>query len=436
MRTKIKNAWILTCNEKMEEFIDGEIIFEEDKIVYVGNRSDEAADVVIDGEGGIVLPGMVNTHCHASMIPFRSLGDDCPDRLRRFLIPLENEAMNEELAKISLKYAIGEMLQSGITCFADMYYYVDKLAEVCIETGIRALLGETVYYAPTCDADEAYGGLELGRRYMEEHKNHPLVTLTLAPHATNTNEGFIFQQAMEIVKKNDTILMTHASEMDYEMTYFQETYQLTPIEWLDSLGCLNENILLAHCILTDEKDLDLIAARKAGISHCISSNMKAGKGIAPLKEMVKRKIPVGLGTDGPSSGNTLELFSSMRLVAQSQKTKYHDRALFPAKEIVRLATIEGARSLKMEKKIGSLEAGKQADLVLVSTQAPNMFPIYDPYSALVYSACSHDVKEVFVAGKHLVKEYETIMDMKRIREELTDAMSDFRRIAKEREQAL
>lgn len=436
MRTKIKNAWILTCNEKMDEFFDGEIIFEQDKIVYVGKKSDEYADVEIDGEGGIVLPGMINTHCHASMIPFRSLGDDCPDRLRRFLIPLENEAMNEKLAVIAFKYAVGEMLQSGITCFADMYYYVDKLAQACDELGIRALLGETIYYEPTCDCKRAYGGLEFGKKMMEQWGNHPLVRLTLAPHATNTNEGHIFKQAMEIVKKHNTLLMTHASEMDYEMTYFKETYKMSPIEWLDSLGCLNENILLAHCILTDEKDLDLISNRKAGISHCISSNMKAGKGIAPLKEMVKRQIPVGLGTDGPSSGNTLELFSSMRLVAQSQKTKYHDRALFPAKEIVRLATIEGARSLRLEDQIGSLEVGKQADLILVSTQAPNMFPVYDPYSALVYSACSHDVQEVFVAGKHLVKNHQTHMDMRQIREELSEAMTDFRRIAKEREKAL
>ncbi len=436
MKTKITNAWILTCNEKMDEFLGGDILIENDKILYVGEKCDIKADIEIDAEGGIVLPGMINTHCHASMIPFRSLGDDCPDRLRRFLIPLENEAMNEELAVISLKYAIGEMLQSGITCFADMYYYVDKLARACEEMGMRALLGETIYYEPTCDADQAYGGLELGKRYMEQWKDHPLVNLTLAPHATNTNEGHIFQQAMEIVKEYDTILMTHASEMDYEMTYFKDTYNMTPIQWLDSLGCLNENVLLAHCILADEQDLDLISDRKAAISHCISSNMKAGKGIAPLKEMVKRKIPVGLGTDGPSSGNTLELFSSMRLVAQSQKTKYHDRSLFPAKEIVKLVTCEGARSLKMDEQIGSLEAGKQADLILVSTQAPNMFPIYDPYSALVYSACSHDVKDVFVAGEHLVTDYRLTRDMKQIREELSRAMTDFRRIAKEREQAL
>lgn len=436
MRTKIKNAWILTMNENMDEYPCGEIVFDEKQILYVGEKSKIQAEVEIDAKGGIVLPGMVNTHSHASMIPFRSLQDDCPDRLRRFLIPLENGAMNEELAVLSFKYAVVEMLMSGITCFADMYYYVDKLAQACDEMGIRAILGETVYYEPTCDAKEAYGGLELGKKYMDSWGKHPLVTLTLAPHATNTNEGTIFQKAMEIVKEHDTILMTHAAEMDYEMKYFKETYKLSPIEWLDSLGCLNDHTLLAHCILANEKDLVLIQEKNAGVSHCISSNMKAGKGIAPLKEMVAKGIPVGLGTDGPSSGNTLELFSSMRLVAQSQKTKHHDRALFPAKEIVKLATIEGARSLRLDKQIGSLEVGKQADLICVSVDAPNMFPMYDAYSALVYSACSHDVKDVFVAGKHLVKDFQPIVNRKKIREELSTSMNDFRRIAKEIEKSL
>ena len=436
MRTKIKNAWILTIDDKMHEYPDGEIIIEDDIIQYVGAASSQSADKEIDADHGIVIPGIINTHCHASMIPFRSLGDDCPDRLRRFLFPLELQCMNEDLAYLSAQYGIVEMLLSGITCFADMYYYVDKIALACEKTGIRALLGETIYYDATCDSKDAYGGLIIGKRHMEEWQHHPLVTLTLAPHATNTNEAFVFRQAMEIVKEYNTLMMTHAAEMDYEMTYFQKKYGMTPIEWLSSIGCLNEHMLLVHCIHTDEHDLNMIAENKASVSHCISSNMKAGKGIAPLKEMCERNIAVGLGTDGPSSGNTLELFTSMRLVAQSQKTKHHDRSLFPAKEIVKLATINGARALHMDDQIGSLQTGKQADLVIIDTQAVNMFPIFDPYSALVYSAHSSNVKDVFVAGKQVVKDRKVAIDVQALRNDLSASMKNFRKAAIEREKAL
>lgn len=432
MKTKIKHAWILTMDEEMHEYEDGELVFEDDQILYVGPQSSIEADHEIDAQHNLVLPGMVNTHCHAAMIPFRSLGDDCVDRLRRFLFPLELECMNEKLTYLSMKYGVAEMLLSGITCVADMYYFIEQMAQACQDMGIRALLGETIYEGPTCDSEKAYGGLDRGRSFMEKWKDHPLITPTLAPHATNTNEAHVFQKAMEIVKQYDTLLMSHVAEMDYEMTYFDEKYQMTPVEWLSSIGCLNDHMLLVHCIHTNETDLDLIKQSQASIAHCISANMKAGKGIAPLKQMCQKEIAVGLGTDGPSSGNTLELFSSMRLVAMSQKTKYHDRSLFPAKDIVKLATIGGAKALHMDHKIGSLEAKKQADIIIVDTHSVNMFPIFDPYSALVYSASSHDVTDVFIAGKQLVKDKKLTIDLHNLKEDLFKEMSQFKKSALKR----
>ncbi len=431
MITKITNAWILTMNENMDEFKYGDILYEDDKIIYVGEANSSIEyNHIIDAQKGIVIPGMINTHCHVSMIPFRSLGDDCPDRLRRFLFPLELECMNEKLVYLSAKYGIVEMLLSGITTFVDMYYFMDEVAKACKETGIRALLGETIINQETCDSKEIYGGLKLGEEFIQRWRNDPLITPILAPHATNTNETYIFQKAMEICQKYDTLMTTHASEMDYEMTYFKDTYQMTPIEWLDSIGCLNDRCLLAHCIHITEEDIQLMKDKNVAVAHCIGSNMKAGKGIAPLKSLCENNVATGLGTDGPSSSNTLDLFSLLRLVAQSQKTKYHDRSLFQAKEIMKLATIQGAKAIHQNQKIGSIEVGKHADLTIISTKSIRMFPIYDPYSAIVYSANASDVQHVFVAGKHIVNDKKINIDVLELRNELDEAMSEFKHVAK------
>lgn len=432
MRTLIKNAWILTMNEKMQEYKDGQIVIEDDKILYVGKPKEfDSIDDIVDAKNCLVLPGMVNTHCHVSMLPFRSLQDDCPDRLRRFLFPLENACMNEDLAYYGACYGTGEMLLSGITTFADMYYFMDKVALACEKMGIRAVLGETIIDQPTCDAKNAVEALKIGEKFIEEWKHHPLITPMLAPHATNTNTEEIFRKAMEIVKKHDTLMMTHVAEMDYEMTYFRNKYNMTPIEWLESISCLNQHVLAVHCIHINEADIQLMKKHDVKVSHCPVSNLKAGKGIAPAKDIMENGVAMGFGTDGASSGNTLDLFIQMRMFAGAQKTKYHDRSLFPAKEIVRIATIEGAKALRIDEQIGSLEVGKKADIVLISLESAHMFPVYDPYSILVYSANASDVKDVFVNGKQVVSDRKLKVDLSILREQLQKEMKEFSKKAEE-----
>ena len=224
----------------------------------------------------------------------------------------------------------------------------------------------------------------------------------------------------------DTPFTLHASEMDYEMTHFADKYHMTPTAFLDSLGTLSRRTLLAHCIHMTPEDLDLVAARGAAVAHCIGSNTKAGKGVAPVKGMVERGIPVGLGTDGPSSGNTLSMFTQFRLFASFHKTVNHDRSLFTARDIVRLGTLEGARALGMESRIGSIEPGKEADLVMVERDSVNMFPCYNPYSALVYSAERSNVSRVWVAGQELVKDGAlTRLNLGEIRRRLWENMGNF-----------
>lgn len=232
---------------------------------------------------------------------------------------------------------------------------------------------------PTATATSPYGGLALGERFIREWKGrHPLITPAIGPHATNTNSAEVLKQAQAIAERFDVLLSLHTAEMDYEMETFRQERNQTPVEYLESIGLLSPHLVAAHCIHVNDQDLALMAKHGCRIAHCIGSNMKAGKGIAPLKKMVAHHIPVGLGTDGASSGNTLDLFAQLPLIGKAHKTANHDRALFPAKEILPLATIGGARVLNLDDQIGSLTPGKKADLVLVETQSANMFPIYDP----------------------------------------------------------
>ena len=433
MRVRIENVTLVTTDETNRVFENGCLVWEDDTILALNDFSVHV-DEVIDGQGGLLLPGMVNTHCHLGMIPFRSLGDDCPDRLRRFLFPLENAAMTRELAQASA----AEMMLGGVTTVFDMYYFEDALAEAMVEMNMRAVLAETIVDFANCDSDASYGGLALGERFIQEWKGrHPLIPPAIGPHATNTNSAEVLKQAQAIAERCDVLLSLHTAEMDYEMETFRKERNQTPIEYLESIGLLSPHLVAAHCIHVNDQDLALMAKYGCRIAHCIGSNMKAGKGIAPLKKKVAHHIPVGLGTDGASSGNTLDLFAQLPLIGKAHKTANHDRALFPAKEILPLATIDGARVLNLDDQIGSLTPGKKADLVLVETQSANMFPIYDPFSALVYSAHAGNVDSVWINGVQTVKHKQLVrQDLRCLREDLEAKMQFFKAEALRRSEDL
>ena len=387
--------------------------------------ADPDIDEVIDAHGGILLPGFVNTHCHVSMIPFRTMGDDCPDRLRKLLFPLELQAMTPELVYLGAMYGIGEMLLSGTTTFLDMYYFEDQVARACLESGIRGYLGETIIGQRTCDSPEQeYGGFEYQKSFLEDFRDNDRVIPVIAPHGTTTLSPERLAEAHDLAVKYDTIYTLHACEMDYEMTHFAEMGQ-TPIEFLDSIGALSRHTLAAHCIHATESDLALMAERGCSIAHCIASNTKAGKGIAPMRDAERYGVPFGLGTDGPSSGNTLSMFDQMRMMPNAQKTKYHDRSLFSAENVVRAATAGGAEALAAGH-FGTLEPGKKADFQIVETRSVNMFPIYNPYSALVYSANAGNVDMVVADGRVLVRDGElTTIDLPKVKADLLQAMEPF-----------
>ncbi len=434
MKILVKNVILLTMNERMDAYDNGYMIFEDDIIKEVGSftEMDETCfDEVIDGEKGILLPGMINTHTHIGMVPFRSLGDDCKDRLRRFLFPLENECMNKDLAVSSARYAIAEMLLGGVTAFLDMYYFEDDIARACDDMKVRAVLGETVISSPSCDSDKPNGGLEYGEEFIRKWHNHSLLTPMIAPHAPNTNDTEVLRKVKEISDKYNVPFSLHLSEMDYEIDYFKEKFQMTPIEYLENIGVIGERMVAAHCIYLTENDINLLKKYKVKVAHCIGANTKSAKGVAPIKKLLEANIEVGLGTDGPSSGNTLDIFTQLKLFANFHKNENRDRSIFPAKEILNLATLGGAQVLQMDNLIGSLEPGKKADFIIVETKSVNMFPIYDPYSVLVYSANASNVDSVFVNGVPLVRNKRLqLAQLEDLKEELDYNMFNFKRKAK------
>lgn len=428
MRTLIDHVTILTMDKESRVYQDGYLLTEGPNIADLGEGARPLSfDDYVDGRGGILMPGMVNVHSHLSMVPFRSMGDDCPDRLRRFLFPLELDAMTPELVCLSARYAVCELLLAGVTSVLDMYYFEDEVAKACEELGIRGWLGETVINMPTCDSPNAYGGLGIAEQFVKRWKGHDRIHPMVAPHATNTNSPEMLKAAYDLARQHGVPYTLHVSEMDYEMTMFREQYDQTPVEFLYDLGVLGQNTVAAHCIHVTEHDLELLAKTGTKVAHCIGSNTKGGKGVSPVKDMLLAGIDVGLGTDGPSSGNTLDLFTQFRLFASFQKTRYHDRGIFPAKEIVEFGTMGGARVLGAGQEIGSLEIGKRADIALIETDSVNMFPMYNPYSMLVYSANASNVDSVWVDGNRLVAGKKLVhADLTTVREELDAAMGAFR----------
>ena len=428
-RILIRNVHVLTMDDQFTEYPNGWLLTNGERIAGVGDGTPPPADEVIDGGGGILLPGFVNLHCHAAMVPFRTLGDDCPDRLRRFLFPLENEALTPRLTRIAARYGIAEMLLAGVTAFVDMYYFEDEVAEACEETGIRGYLGQTVISQPSPGAEDDQAGLALTRAFLRRWEKSDRVRPIVAPHGTTTVNGAALRRCGELSAEAGCLLTLHVSEMDYELRHFADL-GTTPLQYLDSLSLVGPRLLAAHCIHLTEEDIRLLADRGAAVAHCIGSNTKAGKGVAPVKALAQARVRYGLGTDGPASGNTLSLFDQMRLFAVCHKTANHDRALFPAREIVRAATRGGAEALG-ETDFGQLAPGLRADLTLVSTDSAPLFPLFDPYSALVYAANARDVTLTMAAGQILVRHGRlTQWELPRLRSELKAEMGQFEESAK------
>jgi cytosine/adenosine deaminase-related metal-dependent hydrolase len=403
----VTHAYVVTMNASKQIYADGAVVIKDGHIVAVGPSAITSGYLpakIIDAAGDIVMPGMINTHTHASMTVFRGLGDDVPDRLQRFIFPLERKLVDREIVYWGALYGMVEMVEGGVTTMADMYYFEDEVARGAQKIGMRGILGETVLNGVAPDAKEPYGGFEYARKFIQQFRGDPLVTPAFAPHAPYTVDAEHLRMIQKEADAQDVPILMHVAEMPSEVTDIRKDFNKTPIEYLDSIGLLTKRLVAAHCIFSTDSDIALLKARNVGVAHNMVSNIKSAKGVAPAWTMFKQGVRVGLGTDGPMSGNTLDIIGQLGYVAKVQKLANHDRNIMPAVDVVEMATIGGARALHMEDKIGSLETGKLADLIVLDRNSTTMTPFYDVYSTLVYAASAHDVRTTIVQGRVIMQD--------------------------------
>ncbi|MFO1451928.1 MAG: amidohydrolase [Opitutaceae bacterium] len=403
----LTNAHVVTLNDRRELFHPGAVVIRGSDIVAVGPAaiaSGYSARRVIDVAGDIVMPGMINTHTHAPMTVFRGLGDDVPDRLRRFIFPLEKALVNRDLVRWGGLHGMIEMIEGGVTTMVNMYYFEDEVARAAREIGLRAVVGQTIINFPAPDAPEPYGGFALAKKLIADFRNDPLITPAFAPHAPYTVDAAHLREIAQASADLDAPVMIHLAEMTEEMTSLRRDYNQTPVEYLDSLGLLNRRLIAAHCIFVSDTDIALMKERDVGVAHALVANIKSAKGVAPALKMYNQGLRIGLATDGPMSGNTLDIIGQLGYVAKVHKLDNKDRNAMPAIQVVEMATRGGARALHQEDRIGSLEPGKRADVIVIDTRATHMIPLYDVYSALVYAANARDVRTTIIHGRIVMED--------------------------------
>ncbi len=411
----VKNGTIVTMDGERRVVEDGVVAVRGDAIVFAGTQSDflhsfrknVTANQTIDAKGKLVLPGFINGHTHAPMVLLRGLRDDVTldEWLRKYIFPAEAKNVTEEFARWGARLAIAEQIRGGVTTFVDMYYFEDAIAEETKAAGMRAVLGETLIDFPAPDNKTNEAMLGYSEKFLKRWQGDALIHAAVAPHSIYTCSRKTLQDAAALARKYQAPILIHIAEMKKELDDSRAQNGTTPVQYLDKIGVLGPDVVGAHCIWVDETDRKILAQRKVGCVHNPSSNMMLASGVAPVPEMRSAGVAVGLGTDGPAgSNNDLNLMEEMDLAAKLQKiTKMDPRAL-GAKSVVEMATIEGAKALHMEKEIGSLEAGKKADIILIGLDAPNAVPMFDVYSQLAYALKGSDVETVIIGGRVVMRD--------------------------------
>ncbi|MBX9453035.1 MAG: amidohydrolase [Mesorhizobium sp.] len=407
MTILITNATLLTCTPDMPVIEGGFVHVDGERIVAAGAGPAprvEGAET-IDVRGDIVMPGMVNPHCHMAMTLFRGLGEDVDDRLYRYVLPMERKFVTPQMVRAGTALAALELIEGGVTTVADMYYFETEVGRVVDQAGIRGVVGQTIADFNPPDHKTTDEGFALTEALVDEFAGHPRVTASIAPHAPySTNIAVMNRVARWADDHPDVPVQIHLAEMDSEMEWCAKNHNMRPVEVVEKAGLLRKGLICAHCLHVSDSDVEKMAHAQVCVAHNARSNAKAGRGIAPVEAMRAAGIPVGVATDGPMSGNTLDLFSQFAPVTMFQKLLGHSRKPMPAREVIRMATIEGAKVLGMDGRIGSLEPGKQADLIRIDVSAARMQPIYDHYATLVFSAMPVDVRDVMVAGAWLMRD--------------------------------
>jgi 5-methylthioadenosine/S-adenosylhomocysteine deaminase len=406
----VTNGTVVTMDPARRVIENGAVAVRGDSILAVDTSENISSQFdaakVIDARGALVLPGLINAHAHAAMSLFRGLADDLSldDWLRKYIFPAEARNVNEEFVMWGTRLSIDEMLRGGITTYADMYYFEDAVARVTREAGMRGVLGETIIDFPAPDNKTTAAAFAYTQTFLDHWKGDPLIVAAVAPHSIYTCSEKTLQESAALARKNHAPILIHIAEAPFELQQSREKNGVSPVQYLARIGLLGPDVLGAHCIWVDQADIATLAHFDVGCSFNPSSNMKTAAGLQPTTEMLAAGVPVGIATDGAASNNNQDLFEEMDLGAKLQKFGHMDPRVLPAEQVVELATISGARALHMDKEIGSLEAGKKADLILVDTTAPHATPMYNVYSQIVYALKASDVRTVIIAGKPVMED--------------------------------
>ncbi len=403
--------WVVTMDAQRRVIENGAVAIVGDHIVDVGPRAaiDKAwqAKARVDRGDALLTPGLINTHTHAPMSLFRGIADDLKlqDWLEKFIFPAEAKNVDAEFVRWGTRLACLEMALGGITTYVDMYYFEDAIAQTTKEAGMRGVLGQTMIGFPAPDYKTPKETLAATERFFKEFANDPLIIPAVAPHAIYTNSDEDLKAARALADRYRKPLVIHLAETKKENDDALAKYHKTPTAALDAMGVLTGWTIAAHGVWLDDADLKIVKARGVGLAHCPSSNMKLASGVAPVVKILDLGIAMGLGTDGVAgSNNDHDLMEEMDLAAKLQKVSTGDPRALPAEQAFAMATILGARALRMDRLIGSLEKGKRADMITISLDAPHAAPMYNVYSQLAYALKASDVADVMVNGRPIVRD--------------------------------
>ncbi|MBN1266844.1 MAG: amidohydrolase family protein [Anaerolineales bacterium] len=411
----LTNATILTMNGAFEVFKKGAAAIRHGEILAVGPEKELLVEYsssdLHDCGGKILMPGLVNTHTHVPMTLLRGLTDDrrLDVWLLGYMMPVEREFVSPEFCRLGTQIACAELIRSGVTTFADMYYFEDSVADVTAEIGLRGICGETILKYPTPDAPSYEDALAYMRDFAAKWKGHELIIPSVAPHAPYSSTPEIIQSCTEIALEYDIPIQIHIAETAQEVEQFRKDYGMPVVPWVKKQGIFEAKVTAAHCVHIDEGEMHTLQHGNVGIAHNPSSNMKLASGFAPVEQMRRIGLNVGIGTDGTASNNDLDMLEEIRLANFIAKGYSGDPTALPAIDTLTMATIEGARALHMDHLIGSLEAGKKADLILIDLDRLHNIPHFnhDPnaiYSRIIYATKSSDVTDVMVNGKWLMRD--------------------------------
>ncbi len=412
----IHNGTILTMNDDYEIIKNGILGIKKGEIKFTGSKENSpvpSAGTYINAKGGIIMPGLVNGHTHLPMTLFRGLADDLPLEtwLNKHIFPAEAKHINPENVYYGSLLACAELIASGTTSICDGYFFEDYVGKAVKQAGLRAVIGQGVIDFPAPGVPDPGHNIKTAWVFVEKWKNkNPFITPSVFCHSPYTCSARTLKKAKALANEHGVRFQIHVAETKQEKKQTQAKHGMSPVAWLDSLGILDELTILVHAVWIDDNDIEIIARQKCSVIHNPESNMKLASGISPVPRILKAGIKTGLGTDGCASNNDLDLFCEMDTAAKLHKVANHNPEIMDAKTVLKMATIEGAKAIGLDHITGSLETGKQADIIILDTKSAHLVPLFHPESHVVYCASGSDVKDVIIGGNHVFgeKKFKTI----------------------------